>query len=281
MLRILALASLAVAAAICGPALAKNDLTAFEKQADGLRGYWFSDNGPANLRAVLNVTNLLTSEGSRAKLAGKWGGALAPWRDAREMSAAESNGKLTLELVSAASSKVALALEADGALAGSITVAGGKTYPIRLQRSTLPQIHEWIARNPLPETRAGKDSVVELAYVSASDCPYCRGWEIEYLGGGDAPKPALGWDGLKLTTVKINSFKAAVGADGFPAHLQAPVAQMLKERGWRHLQGTPQFILLVNGKPRVHAFGTQYFSSLIQPALKAALAEKAGATSTN
>ena len=272
--RFLALVSLALLLVLPAHAASRNAPSDFEKQVDGLRGHWFSDSGPANVRVVLYVSNVVQVSGNGAKLAAYWGLAPGPWRDAQAV-AKDAAGRLTLELLTWGKATVTLEPESADALTGKIALADGKTFPVRLMRSSQARIHEWLASNPLPGARATKDSVIELAYVSAADCPYCRGWEIEYLEGG-APKASLGWSGVGLTTVKIATFKASVRSDGFPSHLREPIAQLLKERGWTYFTGTPQYILLVNGKVRAYAFGTTNFASLIHPALQAALAEKQG-----
>jgi len=267
--RILALA----AALACAPALAKEKLTDAELRATELRGLWMSDAGDARARVVLSVNNVVNSQGENVKLAAQWGTVLVPWRDAKEATAVVSGDKVAVQLVTAYSTKVSLALAADGALAGELTLADGRKFPIRFQKTQLAQIHDWIARNPLPQARATKNSTIELAYVSASDCPYCRGWEVEYLSNG-APKAALGWSDVKLTTIHINSFRAAARADEFPPHLREPVARALKEKGWSYFQGTPQYLVVVNGVVRVHSFGSRDFPSLVKATIDAALAEK-------
>ncbi len=267
---------LLAAAILAAPASAKNNLTPAELRATDLRGLWMSEAGDARSRVVLSVTNVVNSQGDDVKLAAQWGTVLVPWRDAKEASARVSGDRLEVALVTAFSTKVSLALESEGVLAGTLTLANGRSYPVRLRRTALADIHAWIAANPLPEARARRDSVIELAYVSATDCTYCHGWEVEYLSGG-APKPALGWEGVKLTTIQINSFRAAARPDTFPPHLREAVTQVLKDKGWRYFQGTPQFLVVVNGVVRVHVFGTRDFPTLVQAALKAAIEEKRAA----
>ena len=82
---------------------------------------------------------------------------------------------------------------------------------------------------------------VELLYVTAADCGFCRRWEAGYLEGR-APKASLDW---------------AAGRES--------------------MRGTPWFALFVNGEIRAAGFGIHAFETRIQPATRTALREKAGA----
>lgn len=245
-----------------------------EKQADALRGYWFSDSGALPQRAVLHVTNVLHVRGNEANLVAKWGPAALSWRDARKATARLAQNGVSLEVDAASGARLFLAQDGQGLLQGTVA-AGGKTTAVRLVKSTLPQIHLWLATNPTPEMRAAPGSDVELVYLSAADCGPCRGWERENLER-DAPKSALGWEGLRFSRVERGSFRAPVRAEDFPEPLREPIAQYLKSRGWSYFQGTPQWVLFVNGKVRAYAWGTGSFNTLIHPAVEAALAERKG-----
>jgi len=45
---------------------------------------------------------------------------------------------------------------------------------------------------------------VELLYVGAADCGFCRKWEAQYLQHGK-PKAKLEWTGVRFTPVDIGS----------------------------------------------------------------------------
>src|SRR5687767_12480864 len=67
---------------------------------------------------------------------------------------------------------------------------------------------------------AKKAASVELLYVAAADCGFCRRWEANYLNGR-TPKPALDWaKGVRFTMVDIGTFRARFSASDAPAHLQ-------------------------------------------------------------
>ena len=126
---------------------------------------------------------------------------------------------------------------------------------------------------------ARRDSTVELLYVSAADCGFCRRWEAQYLDG-QRPLAALDWAHVRFTRVDIGTFRARFSADDAPAHLRPGMAKAMAAAGQASLRGTPWFALFVNGEVRSHAFGTSAFETRIQPALRAALREKAPAART-
>ena len=127
-----------------------------------------------------------------------------------------------------------------------------------------------------PAQDARRDSTVELLYVSAADCGFCRRWEAQYLEG-QKPRASLDWSShVRFTVVDIGTFRARFSADNAPAHLRPGMAKAMAAAGQPSLRGTPWFALFVDGEVRSHAFGTTAFETRIQPALRAALREKAG-----
>ena len=114
---------------------------------------------------------------------------------------------------------------------------------------------------------------VELLYVAAADCGFCRRWEAKYLEQGQ-PRPALEWAGARFTRVDIGTFRAGFGVQDAPAHLRPGLARALDAAGRSTLRGTPWFAVFVDGEVRVQAFGVNAFETRIQPALRSALHEK-------
>jgi hypothetical protein len=114
---------------------------------------------------------------------------------------------------------------------------------------------------------------VELLYVGAADCGFCRRWEAQYLERGQ-PKARLDWAAVRFTPVDIGSFRAAFDANSAPAHLRPGLAKALAASGRTTLRGTPWFALFVDGEVRAHGFGLNAFESRIQPAMRALLREK-------
>ena len=123
------------------------------------------------------------------------------------------------------------------------------------------------------------DPTVELLYVSATDCGFCRRWEAHYLDG-HRPLASLDWAHVRFTRVDIGTFRASFSAEDAPAHLRPGMARAMAAAGQASLRGTPWFALFVNGEVRAHAFGTSAFETRIQPAMRAALRGKAPATRT-
>ena len=115
---------------------------------------------------------------------------------------------------------------------------------------------------------------VELLYVAAADCGFCRRWEAQYLEDRK-PKASLDWAGVRFTVVDIGSFRNRFGLDDAPARLRPGMARALEAAGQFSLRGTPWFALFVDGEVRVHAFGVNSFETRIKPAMRSALGEKA------
>ena len=126
---------------------------------------------------------------------------------------------------------------------------------------------------------ARRESTVELLYVSAADCGFCRRWEAQYLDG-QRPLASLDWAQVRFTRVDIGTFRARFSAEDAPARLRPGLAKAMAAAGQASLRGTPWFALFVNGEVRSHAFGTTAFETRIQPAMRAALREKAPAART-
>jgi hypothetical protein len=114
---------------------------------------------------------------------------------------------------------------------------------------------------------------VELLYVAAADCGFCRRWEAQYLQERK-PKASLDWSGVRFTLVDIGTFRAHFSVDDAPAHLRRGLAKAMAATGRSSLSGTPRFALFVDGEVRVLAFGLNAFETRIQPAMRAALREK-------
>jgi hypothetical protein len=112
---------------------------------------------------------------------------------------------------------------------------------------------------------------VELLYVAAGDCGFCRRWEAQYLDG-QKPKAGLDWSHVRFTVVDIGSFRNPYGAREVPERLRPGMEKILQGR--TSLRGTPWFAVFVDGEVRAHGFGTNTFESRIQPALRAALHAK-------
>ena len=117
---------------------------------------------------------------------------------------------------------------------------------------------------------------VELLYVGAADCGYCRRWEANYLEG-HKPKASLDWAGAaRFTRIDIGSFRNRFDAGDAPAHLRPGLEKAMQAAGRESLRGTPWFALFVDGEVRATGFGLTAFETRVQPAMRAALREKTG-----
>ena len=152
--------------------------------------------------------------------------------------------------------------------------AGGASEVVRLTRCNVGEVHAWIVQNPPAGLRATATSSLELVYLSANDCGPCLGWERQYLRSG-APLPELGWQSLQFLMLKRSSFRSPVSATDLPEPLRASTERWLEARGWKRFVGTPQWLLYVDQRLRLHAFGTDQFDTLIAPGVRAVLAERA------
>ena len=249
----------------------------FGQRVDALQGLWFGTEVPGaagERRFVFQVVNVLSAQGGRARLVARWGLADHPWSEAAEALVTEQAGALRLALTPrGAAARVMLQAQPDGSLAGQVTAADGATEAVRLARATLGDVHAWIAQTPPAGLRATAASALDLVYLSANDCGPCRGWEQQHLRAG-APRAELGWQALQFTMLKRVSFRNPVPAQDLPEPLRASTARWLEARGWRHFSGTPQWLLYVDRRLRLHGFGTNQFETLVAPGVRAVLAER-------
>ena len=240
---------------------------ALAQDAAQLQGYWISKvDGDAG--AVL----LRFAEAPDA--ASKISAAFRPARGSRwETADGFATTQNRLELKRQDGGSISLQLDPGGRLNGKVTSGNGASYPVAFTRTILPDIHQWIAQNPAPAARARKGSTIEVLYVAAADCGWCRRWEAKYLEQ-QKPRPSLGWNEVRFSMVDIGTFRAYFGAADAPAHLRSAMAKTLDSDGSSLLRGTPWFALFVNGELRCQAYGINAFETLIQPAIGAALRER-------
>jgi hypothetical protein len=255
-----------------GAAAAQAEKT-FEDRLDTLVGYWLAQSKDATRARVLRVTNVVFVEPKSAVLAGYYGTASAPWPEAKDITARLEGKQVALEIVSADNARITLNTTEDGGLRGAVGGRDG-TAALRFVRVTLPEIHRFIAENPLPKARAGRGARIELVYVGADDCPLCRGWEAAYLSQGKL-KGTPEWKHLRFTEVKLATLKATFRVEDVPERLRANFNEM--DANGVRIQGVPSFVLLVNNTLRAHALGTAGFETLIHAALRAAVREKLAA----
>ena len=236
-------------------------------QEAGLQGYWISK---VDHDAGAVVLRFAEAPGSASKVSAEFKPARASrWESADGFGTPQRR----LELKRADGGSISLQLDPAGRLVGSVTSGGGASYPVAFTRTLLPDIHQWVAENPPPAVRARKHSTIEVLYIAAADCGWCRRWEAKYLEQ-QKPVQSLGWGGVRFSMVDIGTFRAYFGAADAPPHLRSAVAKALESEGAPLVRGTPWFALFVNGELRAHAFGINAFETLLQPSVKAALRER-------
>ena len=241
-------------------------------------GLWFSDEPVGGQAWVIRARLVSIYPSSHAQaaeqgLAVDFGHARETWKAARAVAIGDdARGTARLTFETASGLKVVLAKENDR-LVGHITEAQAR-HALTVTRSTLAEIHGWIAQNPGAKAKARKDSGIDLLYVSAADCVHCQRWAALYLRNG-SPKDTLGWDDVRFWNAHIGSYKGRFRLQDTPSHLQPAIEKLLKDNERQWLSGTPWYVLFVNGEIRGYAFGTTSFETLIHPGLRAALKERA------
>ena len=106
---------------------------------------------------------------------------------------------------------------------------------------------------------------VEVFYLGAPDCPYCRKWESQTRPGFLASP-----EGKAVTYVEIRAktLREPIEERHYPARYKWVYEQVGESRG------VPRFLLAVDGKVQHSAFGTDGFEKVFLPALKTVLARR-------
>lgn len=111
-----------------------------------------------------------------------------------------------------------------------------------------------------------QDSRIEMFYLSAPDCPYCTHWEsrakAELLAS-----PA--GQALRFVEIRGETLRAPITARHYPPEFRWVFEQVGPSRG------VPRFLLAVDGKVVLSAFGTGGYADVFLPALKAVVARRA------
>ena len=115
-----------------------------------------------------------------------------------------------------------------------------------------------------------RDSVIDLVYLGGPDCPYCRAWEAKEL-------PALqampDYRHIRFTHVPKVINSPVPDASRLPPHLAPMRDEMMRQMRGR--SGSPQFVLLVDGRAVDGGFGTPAYHRLL-PTMSELVARKLG-----
>lgn len=248
--------------------------TAFEERVNALTGYWLAHSANASHARVLRITNVIFAEPGAVVLAGLYGPPSATLADAKDITARPEGANIALDIVAADGTRSTLITTAADRMRGTVGQAPGATATLSFTRASLPEVHRFIAENPLPNVRAGRRAAIDLVYIGADDCSMCRGWEAAFLGQGRLEASA-DWKQMRFTRVKLASLRSRFEVEQVPERFRPAFHDMYADGARIH--GVPSFVLLVNGAVRAHALGTAAFDTLIHPALRAAVREKSAA----
>lgn len=243
----------------------------FEKSVNSLLGVWFQSWDKANRATVLRIVNVLNFDDKSATYVAYLGDPRDAQREVKSIKAYSEGDGIRLELTSAAGSQVAVVLQGNDMLVGTLKPATGQPFSLNLARSSLVDVQKWGATHPFAKVRGTKDSAIELVFVSARDCPSCFGWEQENLEKGKL-KQSAEWPHLKFTMLKRESLKGFLSMDDVPGHLK-PVFEKFP-KGSMAFKGTPFFVLVVNGSIRSQGWGPVPYETQILPNIQAVVREK-------
>jgi hypothetical protein len=106
---------------------------------------------------------------------------------------------------------------------------------------------------------------VEVVYLGANDCPFCRHWEAsrkhELLASPEGKAAAY-------HEVHGDTLRRPIEAKHYPAELKWLGEQLGPQRG------VPRFVLVVDGRVALNVMGTEAYQAVFLPALRRAVAEK-------
>lgn len=260
---------------LAAPALAET----FEQQANHLTGYWSTAAPQVGVPVVMmRISNVLSADKASARVVAYFGNTRSGITEAKQSLATPAGDRLKLNLALANDARVELTANADmTAFEGTYAAPNQKPTELKLAKSTLAEIHGWLARNPDKESlKAKPGSVIELVYISSLDCTWCRAWESEYLHGPAKLAKSEIWPNIKFTEQKRASLKTRENPENFPEHLK-PVMRELAKSSRRLMSISPSYVVLVDGAPRTWASGTGDYATLIHATLEAATQEKEAA----
>jgi len=106
---------------------------------------------------------------------------------------------------------------------------------------------------------------IEMFYLGAPDCPYCRQWESRTRPGFLASPEG---QAVKFVEIRGETLRQPIEARHYPPAYQWVFEQVGPSRG------VPRFLLAVDGKIVHSAFGTDGFEKVFLPALKNTLARR-------
>ncbi|MDP1613642.1 MAG: hypothetical protein Q8M11_21490 [Sulfuritalea sp.] len=247
----------------------------FEDRVERLRGYWKLNHTNQSRQweiNVLEIVNIRWARDGKGEMLGAFG-RLDTKRPYASIDVKESSGAVALSVSIDSGSSFDLSWDGKDKLSGK----GKDGGELMFSKSTTAELWDQFSRNPDPRVRAGMNSMIELVYISASNCPYCAGWEAKYLEEGKLRKLP---EGAKIAFTQISkvSYGGSISKRYFPEHLQ-PVRDEIGANKiyWCTLGTTPSFLIVIDGKLRSGTCGSSNFETFVVPLIRYALAEKQSA----
>ena len=109
---------------------------------------------------------------------------------------------------------------------------------------------------------------IEMFYLYAPDCPYCAHWEARARGELLASPEG---QAVRYVEVRGETLRQPIVARHYAPEFQWVYQQIGPSRG------VPRFLLAIDGRITVSAYGTGGYSQVFLPALRAAVANRAAA----
>ncbi len=109
------------------------------------------------------------------------------------------------------------------------------------------------------------DKSIEVFYLSTPDCPYCAHWESQTRPGFLASPEGRA---AKFVEIRGETLRRPIEARHYPPEYQWVYRQLGPSRG------VPRFVLAVDGRVVLSAYGTGGFETELLPALRAVLASR-------
>ena len=113
------------------------------------------------------------------------------------------------------------------------------------------------------------DSTIEVIYLGANDCPYCHHWEARAKGELLASPEGKA---IRFVEVKGETLKRPILENDYPADHKWIFQRIGPSRG------VPRFLLVIDGKITLDAYGTNRYTSVFLPAVRDAIARRAAAS---
>lgn len=107
---------------------------------------------------------------------------------------------------------------------------------------------------------------IEMFYLHAPDCPYCAHWEARARGELLA---SVEGRAVRYVEIRGETLRQPIIARHYPSEYQWVYEQIGPSRG------VPRFLLAIDGRITVSAYGTGGYSQVFLPALRAAVANRA------